>query len=160
MTNTDVTTARDSLIEFTVPGEPVAKGRHRTFMHQGVIKSKTPVKTVNYETLIAEMFFINYPRFVPLDGPLAIGLKMFMKVPPSDSKKKQAAKLAGEIRPTKKPDFSNVLKVAEDALNNRAFIDDKQIVDILPGCGKWYSDRPRIEITIQRVEAPKQGDQE
>lgn len=143
--------ARDGLIQLTVPGEPKSKLRHRTFIEGGVFKSKTPTKTVNYETLIAEMFIINHPRFIPLDGPIAIGLKMFMKVPPSDSKKKQAAKLSGEIRPTKKPDFSNVLKVVEDALNGRAFNDDKQIVEILPGCGKWYSDRPRIEITIQRA---------
>ncbi len=160
MTNTDVTTARDGLIQLTVPGEPVAKGRAKAFYTGKFTRMYTPKKTVNYETLIAEMFAVNYPNFVPFDGPVMFGLRMFMTIPATASKKKRAAMLAGEIRPTKKPDFSNVLKVVEDALNGRAFQDDKQIVDILACCGKWYSDRPRIEITIQRVILSKEAGDE
>ena len=55
--------------------------------------------------------------------------------------------LAGEIRPVKRPDLSNIIKTVEDALNGLAYLDDKQLVDYGPS-GKWYSDRPRLEIEI------------
>lgn len=37
--------------------------------------------------------------------------------------------LAGEIRPTKKPDMDNVVKIIADSLNNLAYYDDTQIVE-------------------------------
>lgn len=67
----------------------------------------------------------------------------------SDSKKKRAAKLANEIRPTKKPDLDNVFKAIADGLNNIAYHDDSQIV----GCSveKYFSEEPRVEVTIREV---------
>lgn len=50
------------------------------------------------------------------------------------------------IRPTKRPDISNILKSAEDALNSLAYHDDKQIVTAI--CHKYYAIRPRLEIEI------------
>ena len=51
------------------------------------------------------------------------------------------------IRPTKKPDWDNIGKVVADSLNQVAYRDDAQVVD--SQVRKFYSDQPRIEVTIQ-----------
>ncbi len=58
--------------------------------------------------------------------------------------------LEGKIRPTKKPDIDNILKSVFDSLNQVAFYDDTQIIEIQ--ASKYYSDISRIEIQIERVE--------
>ena len=138
------------MIVLTIPGEPVAKGRPRAFKRGNFIKMHTPEKTKNYETLIQELFAVKYPDFVPLEGPVSMALKMFMAIPSSASKKKRAAMLSGEIRPTKKPDIDNVIKIVGDALNELAFKDDKQIVE-LTDCEKWYGEQPKLVLKIQGV---------
>lgn len=65
------------------------------------------------------------------------------------SKKKRAAMLAGEILPTKKPDYDNIEKIISDALNGVAFYDDAQIVS--SGLIKVYGEIPRVEVEIRAV---------
>jgi len=134
------------MIELTIPGEPVAKSRPR-MTKSGFVY--TPVKTVNYETLIKELFIIKYPSFQPLEGPVRMSLSAWLKIPRSASKRKVEAMKGGEIRPTKKPDMSNILKSVEDALNNLAYCDDKQIVEC--ELEKRYGSRPRIELVIEDI---------
>ena len=67
------------------------------------------------------------------------------------SKRKREAALAGRLRPTTKPDVSNVLKGVEDALKGVWYVDDSQIVGY-GELGKWYSEQPRIEIAMQEIE--------
>jgi len=133
------------MITLTIPGEPVAKGRPRFFNNHAI----TPQKTVNYETLIKELFSINYPRHIPSERPLVLLLRAYFTIPQSWSKKKINAALAEELRPTKKPDIDNIIKCI-DALNGMAFKDDSQIISV--NAGKWYSDRPRMEIDIYEAE--------
>ena len=94
-------------IVLSVPGQPMGKARAR------VTKSGfayTPLKTVNYETLIKELFAIKYPDFQPIEGPVRMTLDAWMKMPKASKKKMDAMEL-GIIRPTKKPDLSNILKI-------------------------------------------------
>ena len=106
----------------------------------------TPKKTVAYETLIKELFAIKYPNFKPLEGSLSLNMIAQFQVPKSTSKKKRADMLAGKIRPTKKPDLSNVIKIVEDALNMLAYRDDSQITMI--SARKTYCETPGVWITI------------
>ena len=108
--------------KFTVYGEPKGKGRPRFNTKTG--HAITPKDTVSYENL------------VKLEWQTAYGTESFPK----------AAMLAGEIRPTKKPDMDNVVKIIADSLNNLAYYDDTQIVDCQ--CRKFYSENPRVEVTI------------
>ena len=87
---------------------------------------------------------------------LDMRIKAYYSVPKSDSKKKREKKLAGEIRPTKKPDMDNVIKIIADALNNVAYHDDTQIVDCQ--VRKFYSENPRVEVTIKVVEGEEKED--
>ena len=58
--------------------------------------------------------------------------------------------LGGDIRPTKKPDMDNVIKIIADALNKIAYRDDTQIVDCQ--VRKFYSEKPRVEVMIQTID--------
>lgn len=55
------------------------------------------------------------------------------------------------IRPTKKPDMDNIIKIIADALNGIAYYDDSQIVDT--AVRKFYSDEPRVVVKISEVES-------
>ena len=56
-------------------------------------------------------------------------------------------KLNNELRPNKKPDIDNVIKLVADALNEVAYKDDAQIIEL--ECRKFYSDIARMEITLE-----------
>ena len=58
-------------------------------------------------------------------------------------------KLENIIRPIKKPDMDNVIKMVADALNQVAYKDDTQIVDCQ--VRKFYSEEPRVEVIIREV---------
>jgi Holliday junction resolvase RusA-like endonuclease len=108
----------------------------------------TPEKTVNYETYVKELYAVSYPN-TKLQGALAIEILAHISIPKSASKKKQKEMLDGTIRPIKKPDASNILKIIEDALNKVAYDDDSQIVDV--AITKEYSMNPRIYLELWEV---------
>ena len=132
-------------LEFTIPGEPMAKQRPR-MTKEGI--TYTPKKTVSYENLVKEMYYSRYAG-VMLEGEIELVVRAYMKVPKSVSKKKREAMLKGEIRPTKKPDWDNVGKIVADSLNNIAYDDDSQIVRAV--VEKYYSDLPRVEVELRRL---------
>lgn len=133
--------------EFTVPGEVCAKGRPR-FVNRGrFVQTYTPDKTVNYENLVRLSFM--QAGCEKLSGAIKAEIKVFMQIPKSESMKKKAAMMAGQIRPTKKPDADNCAKSVLDALNKIAFDDDSQIVEL--HVNKYYSENPRVTITLEEI---------
>ena len=73
----------------------------------------------------------------------------FYSIPKSATKKNKELMKKQLLRPTKKPDMDNVVKIIADSLNQVAYRDDTQIVDCQ--CRKFYSDNPRVEVIIQEV---------
>jgi Holliday junction resolvase RusA-like endonuclease len=132
------------MIKLIIPGEPIAKARPR-WAQWGIY---TPKKTVNFEIQIKERFSTEYPGFIPLLTPLRVEMIAFMGIPISQSQKKKALMESGKIRPVKRPDIDNILKVI-DALSGIAFRDDKQIVEA--EMKKFYSNQPRLEIRILEI---------
>ncbi|NRG47334.1 RusA family crossover junction endodeoxyribonuclease [Bacillus sp. CRN 9] len=63
--------------------------------------------------------------------------------------KKVAAAESGELRPVTKPDVDNYVKGIKDALKSVIWQDDSQVVDLL--VSRYYSQTPRVEITIQQL---------
>ena len=115
-------------VRFTIRGEPKGKGRPRFCRNTG--HAITPKDTVNYETLVRTEYSAAYPEFKFPDGTmLDMRIMAYYSIPKSASKKKKASMLANEIRPTKKPDMDNVVKIIADSLNQVAYRDDTQIVD-------------------------------
>lgn len=131
-------------MKLTIPGEPCAKQRPRMTK---VGHTYTPEKTVNYETLVKQLYITQgHER---LEGALKMTVNAFFSIPKSASKKNREKMLRGEIRPTKKPDWDNVGKIVSDALNEMAYKDDCQIVDAR--VVKRYSDNPRVEVEITEL---------
>lgn len=83
------------------------------------------------------------------DGALEVEISFYRPVQKSLSKKERARRLSGEHRPTVKPDLDNYIKSSLDALNGILWTDDARIVDL--HAHKYYSDRPRIEITVREL---------
>lgn len=59
--------------------------------------------------------------------------------------------LEGRIRPTTKPDISNVLKGVEDALKGIWYKDDSQIVEY-GEVSKYYGEEPKIIVEVEEIE--------
>lgn len=126
---------------FTIPGEPKGKGRPR-LGRSG--HAYTPHDTATYENLVKVCFREAYPDQKPIEPGVQIEclILAFYGVPKSASKKKHHDMLNGEIRPMKKPDADNVIKIVCDALNGIAYHDDSQIVRVT--LSKWYDTTPRV----------------
>lgn len=109
----------------------------------------TPERTVAYEGRLAFAAQEAMAGRRPLVGALAVDITVHMPIAPSKPRKWQAAALAGEIRPVKKPDYDNFAKIC-DALNMIVWVDDAQVVE--GRIRKFYSDRPRMEIRVRPIE--------
>jgi Holliday junction resolvase RusA-like endonuclease len=78
-----------------------------------------------------------------------VSMALDCAVPQSWSGKKQRAALAGEIRPTSKPDIDNVVKAIFDGLNGVAWRDDVQVVSLT--VRKHYSATPRVDVHLSEA---------
>ncbi len=56
---------------------------------------------------------------------------------------------AGLIKPTKKPDCGNIIKIICDALNGIAYRDDAQV--ILTQAAKEHGDDPRTDVRMWKI---------
>lgn len=133
--------------EFTIPGEPAGKGRPKFSRQGNFVRTYTPEKTVSYENLVK----LEYERQCggepfPKDTPLYMRIEAFYSIPKSASRKKAAQMLEGSIRPTKKPDADNIVKIIADSLNGIAYHDDSQIVTC--AVRKYYGEIPRVDVLI------------
>lgn len=138
-----------SEISFTVYGEPVAQGRPKFTTVNGHAKAYDPEKSRNYKEIVRLEALKVRPE-IPLEGALSLTVKAYRSIPKSFSKKKAEAAKRGELRPVTKPDLDNLIKGVKDSLKTIIWRDDSQVVDF-GNSGKWYSDVPRVEITVRAV---------
>ena len=136
-------------ISFVVPGCPVGKGRPRFVRATG--RTYTPEKTARYENFVGICYMEQVGK-PPIQAgfPLRMTIYIHQQIPKSVSKRKQEQMLQRIIRPTKKPDCTNVIKAIEDGLNRIAYSDDSQIVELI--VYKFYDDSPRVYVRIQEAE--------
>lgn len=140
------------MIAFTVPGQPVGKGRPRLGKVGAHARMFTPQKTVSYEGLVAhtaQAAMAGRPMFES-----AVGVNLFIDVMvlASWSGKKQRAALAGELLPTTKPDVDNVVKAIFDGLNGVLWRDDVLVVDTR--LRKRYAATPGVRVEVWSVAQP------
>lgn len=138
-------------VKFTVWGEPKGKGRPRFSRTGSYTKTYTPPETAEYENLV-RLEYHSQCGNVKFDKNKMLDLRIFayFRIPKSASRRKRVQMTERSIRPTKKPDMDNIIKVIADALNDIAYHDDAQIVDTM--VRKFYSDKPRVEVIIQEVQ--------
>lgn len=130
-------------ISFSVPGEPAGKGRPR-FTRTG--HPYTPGKTESYESLV-RLAYGECGMVFPKGVPVCVRITACFGIPKSAAKKRRAMMIAGDIAPTKKPDFDNIQKIICDALNGFAYHDDSQIVKA--DIEKVYSTTPHVEVNVE-----------
>lgn len=111
-------------ITFSVPGKPQGKGRPR-FTKSG--RAYTPKATADYEALIRRMYLLQGGKL--FEGAVKLSVLILYPIPKSTPKLTRQQMVAGDIRPTKKPDGDNVEKAVADALNKTAYLDDSQIIE-------------------------------
>lgn len=140
------------MIQFTVYGEPVAQGRPRFSTNGGFVKAYDPAKSKDFKHYV-KLVASEYRPLKLLEGPIQMDVKIYKSTLKSFSKKKAALAEEGELRPVTKPDVDNYVKGVKDALKSVIWKDDSQVVDL--HISKWYSQNPRIEITIQELKEEK-----
>ena len=136
-------------IDLVIEGEPVGKGRPRVTGIGRFAHAYTPAKTKNYEKLIQNTYLSNYTYQDTLQGAIKAEITAYFPIPESISKKKKEQLLKNYEKHTKKPDIDNVVKSVFDALNNLAFTDDSNIIELK--AKKLYSDKPRVELHLKEV---------
>lgn len=131
-------------VNFAAKGDPQGKGRPRFNRRTGSVY--TPEKTANYEEYIGLKYNQQCGKTFPEDSQLRLEIDAYVKIPAGTSKKRRAKMLAGEIRPTSKPDGDNIQKIIADALNGVAYKDDKAIVSWR--CDKWYGEVAKVIVKV------------
>ncbi len=135
------------IISFTIPGNPVAKGRPRFARRGKFISTYTPKKTQTYEDIV-RWHALEARGDTPLfDGvSLSLFVHCFIGIPASWSKKKREQARIGVLDPLGRPDADNALKLVQDALNGVLYRDDGAIC--IATVTKKYSENPRTEVTL------------
>ncbi|KAG0278175.1 hypothetical protein BGZ96_002528 [Linnemannia gamsii] len=135
-----------NVITFTIPGQPIAKGRARSFIRNGHVAHYTPEKTARYENLVRLAAQQAMGGEAPVECAVALIVHAFLPIPASWSLKKQQAAAIGEITPTKRPDLDNIIKAIKDGANGVTWKDDSQVIDVR--ASKRYG-TPRVEVEVR-----------
>lgn len=136
-------------IAFTIPGQPVAKGRPKFARRGAHVVAYTPAKTASYENLVKMAATLAMYGTEPTAAPVALSVTLNMQIPASWSKKRRERAAVGAIAATKKPDADNVLKGVKDGCNGIVWRDDAQVVRIM--LEKRYSETPGAVIRVMET---------
>lgn len=137
-------------MKITIPGEPCGKARPRVVRNGNFSRAYTPEKTVNYENLVKLEYQRQCGSTCITEGGVHMRIIARFGIPSSASKRKKSEMLRGAIRPTKKPDCDNIIKIICDALNGIAYKDDAQVVSVT--IDKIYDTMPSVEVEIREEE--------
>ena len=140
------------LLSFEIPGRPIGKKRHRTFIAKGGHQVQyTPKETENYEALVRmcaseAMRSAGYEK--PFSIPLRLGIKFYFPVAATRAKKIAE----GEVM-VSRPDWSNCEKSVEDGAIGVIYHDDSFIVAPAAGSGRYWTHKtPRAEVWVVAVD--------
>ncbi len=131
-------------ISFTVEGKPQAKQRPRFANGHAY----TPQKTKDYEQLV-KLAYREQCGFIKLDGAIKASILVSVKTPKSMLKRNQIDAMEGRLKPTKKPDCDNIIKIILDALNGEAYVDDRLITEV--HIAKKYGNSDGVLIELEEI---------
>lgn len=134
---------------FEIEGKIKGKGRPRFSKFGNYVKTYTPPETASYENLIKLQFRFSCGGWYS-ELPLKMKITAVHGIVKSASKKDKERMLCGELKPTKKPDIDNIVKIICDALNNVAYKDDTQVVEL--EVKKVYGEPERVIVEIEEIQ--------
>lgn len=85
------------------------------------------------------------------EGPVRLDVRAFVPLLKRTSKADREAIALGLKYPVARPDMTNIIKLAEDALNGVVFKDDNLVARGSDRTGRYYSRWPRIEIEVTPI---------
>lgn len=136
------------MCDFVVEGKPVGKGRPRFRRAGNFVQTYTPEKTAEYEKLVRLRF--QNAGGVITDKPVRVEITAFFAPPKSTKKKDKIEMLANMILPEKKPDVDNIAKIILDALNQVAYKDDAQVIELF--VKKRYAAEAKVIVHIEEID--------
>lgn len=131
-------------VTIVIPGDAKGKQRPRFSTQNG--RAFTPSATRTREGIVASLAMDAMAGRPALTSSVEMELTATLPVPKSWPKKRQAAALAGQERPAKKPDLDNIAKLVWDALNGIVYADDSQVVSLI--ATKTYGPIAATVVTI------------
>lgn len=134
------------MIEFEIPGTPIAKGRPRFARVGKFVRTYTPDVTLNFENLVKASAAIAMADRAPLQGALEVVILAGFPIPKSWSKRKRAEAESLGVPHTVKPDADNLAKSVLDGMAGVAFESDAQVAKLT--VSKLYSATPRTVVGI------------
>lgn len=134
-------------VTFSVAGAPQGKGRARAFRKGNFIGHYTPEKTRSYEGMVRHEATLAMAGRAPIEAPVFVQLTAIFDIPKSFSRARRADAMGNHIKPAKKPDIDNIIKVWVDAMNGVVFKDDCQIVR--GEYAKVYGPVPMVVVTVR-----------
>lgn len=141
-------------IKLIIPGEPIAKKRPRFARRGKFVSTYNDQQTEEGKFIAQALAQLNGKS--PVTGPVMLKLSCYKSRPKGHY---GTGRNAGKLKksapwfPTTKPDLDNYVKFVLDCLNEIVFKDDAQVV--MESSVKHYSDKPRTEIEIAEITAPK-----
>lgn len=113
----------------------------------------TPAHVRKYQDVLRLAAQQAFGRRALLTGAVHLTVRVFVPIPASMPAYQRVQAREGVRRPITRPDLGNYEKLVEDTLNLVWWADDAQVVE-REGSGKWYSDRPRLEVEARELPAP------
>ena len=137
-----------SLIDFTIPGNPIPLKRHRVSRNGGMYDPSSKDKKQIW------LQIAKYRPKQPLEGDISLELIFYMPRPKSHYRTgKYAHLLKDKFKDVRyhssKPDLDNLVKMIADILQPQMICDDSQICILQ--AEKIYAEIPRSEITIEEI---------
>jgi Holliday junction resolvase RusA-like endonuclease len=142
-------------VAFTVPGNPVGKGRPRITTRGGKPRSYTPPATRAYEEKVAKHAKAAMDGCSPFFGACTLSVVAYMPIPASWSRPKKGKATRQEIPAIGRIDGDNILKAIGDACNAIVWRDDAQVTDAR--VVKRYGLEPRVEVAVVHLSSPERG---
>lgn len=128
--------------------EGYIRGKQRPRFNSKTRRTYTPQDTVSYENWVRLCYKQQSNK--KLEGSIQATIIAYFAVPKSYSKTKRLDCVLNNLRPTKKPDIDNCIKVILDSLNGIAYKDDSQIVEVI-AVKKWTEGIERLEFSLEEI---------
>ncbi len=133
---------------FTVPGTPRALSRPRGSFRNGKPHFYTDTKSRKHQKLIRECLAKSVEKSLVdriKPEPIELRCSFFFRVPDSweNDDRVRAYRLGWH---TSTPDLDNLVKMVSDALNGKAYVDDRQVVRVV--AQKAWGASPKTNVAI------------
>lgn len=125
-------------ISLTFPIDPVSWARPRLTLRSNKVHGYKTAKNENFERAIA-FHCLTQIRGGPIEGPLKLTVTFIIE---------RGSTVKRDL-PCVRPDLSNLLKILEDSLNEKAWLDDAQLV--LIHASKEYGPKGCILVHVEQI---------